>query len=134
MEDGKFIKEVKSGEFLDSKATPTLQQPRKFIRGSISIIWHSHHQKFEHYWIFDFILEVFDFILEVKSDSNRCFKCRLLVCRMDVATSLIILLISNNCHSPTQPQLELELNLIMGRNPPPPHPTTQELLRHFQTT
>ena len=27
-----------------------------------------------------------------------------------------------NCHSPTQPQLELELDLIMGRNPPtPPH-------------
>jgi hypothetical protein len=26
----------------------------------------------------------------------------------------------NNCHSPTQPQLELELDLIMGRNPPPP--------------
>ena len=24
-----------------------------------------------------------------------------------------------NCHSPTQPQLELELDLIMGRNPPP---------------
>ena len=27
------------------------------------------------------------------------------------------------CHSPTQPQLELELDLIMGRKPPPPtHP------------
>ena len=26
-----------------------------------------------------------------------------------------------NCHSPTQPQHELELDLIMGRNPP--HPT-----------
>ena len=26
-----------------------------------------------------------------------------------------------NCHSPTQPQLELELDLIMGRKPPP-HP------------
>ena len=25
-----------------------------------------------------------------------------------------------NCHSPTQPQPELELDLIMGRNPPPP--------------
>jgi hypothetical protein len=40
----------------------------------------------------------------------------------------------NNCHSPTQPQLELELDLIMGRNPLPTHPTHQELLRHFQTT
>jgi hypothetical protein len=29
-----------------------------------------------------------------------------------------------NCHSPTQPQLELELDLIMGRNPPH-HPTTR---------
>ena len=29
-----------------------------------------------------------------------------------------------NCHSPTQPQHELELDLIMGRKPPPP---TQEL-------
>ena len=28
-----------------------------------------------------------------------------------------------NCHSPTQPQLELELDLVMGRKPPP-HPTT----------
>ena len=28
---------------------------------------------------------------------------------------------SQNCHSPTQPQLELELDLIMGRKPP--HPT-----------
>ena len=29
-----------------------------------------------------------------------------------------------NCHSPTQPQHELELDLIMGRKPPtPPHPT-----------
>ena len=28
-----------------------------------------------------------------------------------------------NCHSPTQPQLELELDLIMGRNPPPPYHT-----------
>jgi hypothetical protein len=27
----------------------------------------------------------------------------------------------SSCHSPTQPQLELELDLIMGRNPP--HPT-----------
>ena len=29
------------------------------------------------------------------------------------------------CHSPTQPQLELVLDLIMGRNPPhqPTHPT-----------
>ena len=27
-----------------------------------------------------------------------------------------------NCHSPTQPQHELELDLIMGRNPPPPPP------------
>jgi hypothetical protein len=27
------------------------------------------------------------------------------------------------CHSPTQPHHELELDLIMGRNPPPPpHP------------
>ena len=25
-----------------------------------------------------------------------------------------------NCHSPTQPQNKLELDLIMGRNPPPP--------------
>ena len=25
-----------------------------------------------------------------------------------------------NCHSPTQPQNELELDLIMGRKPPPP--------------
>jgi hypothetical protein len=25
-----------------------------------------------------------------------------------------------NCHSPTQPQHELELDLIMGRNPLPP--------------
>jgi hypothetical protein len=33
------------------------------------------------------------------------------------------------CHSPTQPQLELEPDLIMGRKPP-----TQELLRHFQAT
>jgi hypothetical protein len=24
------------------------------------------------------------------------------------------------CHNPTQPQLELEHDLIMGRNPPPP--------------
>ena len=38
-----------------------------------------------------------------------------------------------NCHSPTQPQLELVLDLIMGRNQPPHHPT-QELLRHFQAT
>ena len=41
------------------------------------------------------------------------------------------------CHSPTQPQLELELDLIMGRKPPhhpPHHPPTQELLRHFQAT
>ena len=37
------------------------------------------------------------------------------------------------CHSPTQPQLELVLDLIMGRKPPPTHPT-QELLRHFQAT
>ena len=36
-----------------------------------------------------------------------------------------------NCHSPTQPQLELVLDLIMGRNPPTHH---QELLRHFQAT
>ena len=36
------------------------------------------------------------------------------------------------CHSPTQPQLELELDLIMGRKPPPHH--HQELLRHFQAT
>ena len=36
----------------------------------------------------------------------------------------------SNCHSLTQPQHELELDLIMGRNPP----TTQELLRHFQAT
>ena len=37
-------------------------------------------------------------------------------------------------HRPTQPQHELELDLIMGRNPPtnPPHP--QELLMHFQAT
>jgi hypothetical protein len=27
-------------------------------------------------------------------------------------------IVSNNCHSPTQPQLELELDLIMCRNPP----------------
>ena len=39
----------------------------------------------------------------------------------------------NSTSTSTQPQLELELDLIMGRNPPP-HPTTQELLRHFQTT
>ena len=37
------------------------------------------------------------------------------------------------CHSPTQPQHELELDFIMGRNPPPTHPP-QELLRHFQAT
>jgi hypothetical protein len=36
-------------------------------------------------------------------------------------------------HSPTQPQLELKLDLIMGRKPPPTT-TTQELLRHFQAT
>jgi hypothetical protein len=29
----------------------------------------------------------------------------------------------NNCHSPTQPQLELELDLIMGRKPPTHQPT-----------
>ena len=42
----------------------------------------------------------------------------------------------SNCHSPTQPQHELELDLIMGRNPPPTttHPPTQELLRQFQAT
>jgi hypothetical protein len=28
-----------------------------------------------------------------------------------------------NCHSPTQPQLELEFDLIMGRKPPTHHPT-----------
>ena len=37
----------------------------------------------------------------------------------------------DNCHSPTQPQHELEPDLIMGMNPPPP-PTHQEVLRHFQ--
>jgi hypothetical protein len=30
----------------------------------------------------------------------------------------------DNCHSPTQPQHELELDLIMGRNPPPTTPPT----------
>jgi hypothetical protein len=35
------------------------------------------------------------------------------------------------CHSPTQPQLELELDLIMGKNPPT---TPPELLRHFQAS
>ena len=29
-----------------------------------------------------------------------------------------------NCHSPTQPQHELVLDLIMGRNPPTPPPHT----------
>ena len=28
----------------------------------------------------------------------------------------------DSCHSPIQPQHELELDLVMGRNPPP-HPT-----------
>ena len=28
----------------------------------------------------------------------------------------------DNCHSPTQPQHELELDLIMGRKPPPTTP------------
>ena len=34
------------------------------------------------------------------------------------------------CHSPTQPQLELALDLIMGRNPPthPPPPGTIKAL------
>jgi hypothetical protein len=36
---------------------------------------------------------------------------------------------SKCCHSPTQPQPELELDLIMGRNPPPT--THQELLRNL---
>ena len=40
-------------------------------------------------------------------------------------SSLINSTATFNCHSPTQPQLELELDLIMGRKPPP-HPT-QEL-------
>ena len=31
-------------------------------------------------------------------------------------------LVFNSCDSPIQPQHELELDLIMGRNPPP-HPT-----------
>jgi hypothetical protein len=31
-------------------------------------------------------------------------------------------LVQANCHSPTQPQLELELDIIMGRKPPL-HPT-----------
>ena len=37
------------------------------------------------------------------------------------------------CHSPTQPQLELEWDFKMGRKPPttPPH---HKLLRHFQAT
>ena len=38
---------------------------------------------------------------------------------------------SNNCHSPTQPQYELVLDLIMGRNPPhttPPHTGTFKAL------
>ena len=39
------------------------------------------------------------------------------------------------CHSPTQPQHELEVDLIMGRKPPTPtNPPHQELLRHFQAT
>jgi hypothetical protein len=46
-----------------------------------------------------------------------------------------IILTSSFCHIPTQPQLELELDLIMGRNPPHPNPPThQERLRHFQAT
>jgi hypothetical protein len=33
------------------------------------------------------------------------------------------------CHSPTQPQLEFELDLLMGRKPPtPPHPGTFKAL------
>ena len=35
--------------------------------------------------------------------------------------------------SPTQPQHDLELDLIMGRNPTHP-PQPQELVRHFQAT
>ena len=31
------------------------------------------------------------------------------------------------CHGPTQPQLELELDLIMGRNPPTPPGTFKAL-------
>jgi hypothetical protein len=34
-----------------------------------------------------------------------------------------LFVISGHCHSPTQPQLELELDLIIGRKPPPPHHT-----------
>ena len=40
-----------------------------------------------------------------------------------------------NCHSPTQPQHELEHDLIMGRKQPThPPTTTKELLRHFQAS
>ena len=43
--------------------------------------------------------------------------------------NMTIFKLEKYCHSPTQPQHELELDLIMGRNPTP-----QELLRHFQAT
>ena len=34
---------------------------------------------------------------------------------------------SKYCHSPTQPQLELELDLIMGRKPPPTPPRSVDV-------
>jgi hypothetical protein len=42
-------------------------------------------------------------------------------------SSSLVIVPFKYCHSPTQPQLELELDLMMGRKPPPTHhPGTQE--------
>ena len=47
---------------------------------------------------------------------------------VDLFSYLMLYKLTGYCHSPTQPQLELELDLIMGRKPPPPPPGTFKAL------